>query len=299
MKFYLILTEIGLSARYKRARQSKVRFGTILQLNFHLTKFLPVSVIPSLGIYLNIDPTPHIAQQLFKAVPMFPYLLDLISVYLIPVGLMAIRIVIIVVFVNEILRILNLALILILMFTAQFQDVLDFQIESFNNSKRNIRQSGLKHVLKYRESILLRDSFTPALYFAALISLVIAIPSIVEFNFCQIKMHSGLPIPISFMLVYFLLIVMFLIKSVLDQGTSIQDASLKLLNSFKVETERLRGRERRYVLKALKSLPVCFIYAELPGYNFFPAGSSTTTAVFRLIADHTADLLLAFRHNIV
>jgi hypothetical protein len=294
MKLYLIFTEAGLSARYKRTRQSKVRFGTILQLNFHLTKFLPVSVIPSLGIYLNIDPTPHIAQQVFKAVPMFPYLLNLISVHLIPVGLMALRFVIIVVFIYEVFRIVNLALILILMFVAQFQDALEFQIESFKNSKRNIGQVQLKHVLKYRESILILDTFTPTLNFAALLALVFVMPSVVAINFCLIKMHSGLPILISLMLGYLLLIAVFFIKSVLDQGSAIKGASLRLLTSFKVDTERLRGRERRYVMNALKSLPVCQVPVGVPGYNFLPPGSSLTTAVFRFIADHTADLLLAF-----
>jgi hypothetical protein len=294
MKFYIILTEAGLSSGYKRTRQSKVRFGTILQLNFHLTKFLPVSVIPFIGIYLNIDPTPHIAQQIFKAVPMFPYLLNLISVHLIPVVLMALRFVIIVVFVYEIFRILNLALILILMFTAQFQDALEFQIESFKNSKRNIGQVQLKHILKYRESILILDTFAPTLNFAALIALVFVIPSVVAINVCLIKMHSGLPMLLTLLFTYLLLLAMFFIKSVLDQGTAIKEASLRLLTSFRIETERLRGKERRHVLKALKSLPVCLIKAGIPGYDFFPAGNSTTTAVFMFVIENTANLLLAF-----
>jgi hypothetical protein len=61
------------------------------------------------------------------------------------------------------------------------------------------------------------------------------------------------------LLIYLVFVLMFVLNTLLNEGAAVEKASVELLRSFQLETKGLRGMDHRYVLKALRSLPVHWV----------------------------------------
>jgi hypothetical protein len=266
----------------------------MLKLLVHFAIIQPISAIPFVTKYLNVDPTIHILRQIFEALPIIPYAFNSVSPILLPSVMIVTRYLVIVFLMLELFRIILVGLFLLMTLVGQFQDALEFQVELFAKSKNTVRQDAFKYILKYREGIIIRDTFSPVISFGIQNFLLIGISVLVLVNYCIIKMFHSLPTLILAMFTYVVLGGMYLLISGLNEIARIEQTSVKLLRSFHFETKRREGNDRRCVLMALKSLPVYSTHFGFPGFNILKAGNSTTTAIARFTIDTTVNLLLTF-----
>jgi hypothetical protein len=245
-------------------------------------------------LYLKVDPTVHIFSQLFKALPIFPNATNSISASLLSLVLLGFRYVFIAMLVLEHLRAILLGTFLIFLSVGQFKDAFDFQVELFKESKNSGRQIALKYVLKYREILMIRDTFYSFLSLGLTTLLFTVTIFVICFNYVIIKMFAVLPTMLCVFFIYVVFILLFLCNSALKEGAAFEQASLDLLKSFRIGANSLQGKDHKYVLRAVKSLPPFSLYIGLPGFNILKLCNSTTTATFVFIMDQTVNALLTF-----
>jgi hypothetical protein len=94
--------------------------------------------------------------------------------------------------------------------------------------------------------------------------------------------------------IYLSLVSMYMLKSFFNEAATLEQASLQLLRSFQIKTKNLRGRDLRYLTRAIKSLPVFSFYLGVPGFNILQVKHSTVSSAFLFILDTTISLLLTF-----
>jgi hypothetical protein len=194
----------------------------------------------------------------------------------------------------EAVRMFCFGVLIMLIAYSQLHDAFDFQVEFFKMSRSKLRQISLAYVLKYRQILMVRDTFTPTLSLGESCFLLFIIPLVLCMNYSIVKMYADLSTPAFVTLIYLILVALFLLKAVMNETAAIGQASVDLLRSFQIETRRLHGRDLRYVSQALSSLPACSLYIGLPGFNIVKAGSSATTSTFLFVLDNTINLLLTF-----
>jgi hypothetical protein len=245
-------------------------------------------------MYINADPTVHLVKLIFQALLIIPYAFNSVSPILLPLIMMLTRYITIVLFSFELVRMCYLAGLSMLIFISQLQDAFDFQVEFFKKSRSKLRQMSLVYVLKYREILMVRDTFDPLLSFGPFVFLLCIIPLILFMIYSVVKMYHDMPTVNLVMFIYLICASIFLFKTVIKEAAAIEQASVELLRNFQIETRRLHGRDLRYVSKALKSLPACSLYFGLPGFNIVKAGNSATTSAFRFVLDNTITVLLTF-----
>jgi hypothetical protein len=259
---------------------------------FRLNLLLVFTVLPVLLMYINADPTVHLVKLIFQALPIIP--LNSVSRILLPLILMLTRYILIVLFSFELVRMYCLGALSMLIFISQLQDAFDYQVEVFKKSRSNMRQISLAYVLKYREILIIRDTFNPLLSFGPFVFLFCMIPIILLMIYSVVKMYHDMPTVNLVMFIYLICASIFIFKTVIKEAAAIEEASVEILGNFQIETRRLHGRDLRYVSKSLKSLPVCSLYIGLPGFNIVKAGNSATTSAFCFVLDNTITLLLTF-----
>jgi hypothetical protein len=191
-------------------------------------------------------------------------------------------------------RVLVLGTFVVLLLFGLLKDAFDFQVELFKESKNSGRQIGLKYVLKYREILMIRDTFYSFICFGLSTLLFVVTFFVIACNYAIIKMFAVLPTLVSVFFIYLIFVLLFLCNSVLNEGAAFEQASLDLLKSFRIGANSLQGKDRKYVLRAVKSLPPFSLYIGLPGFNILKLCNSTTTATFVFIMDQTVNALLTF-----
>jgi hypothetical protein len=99
---------------------------------------------------------------------------------------------------------LALVLIIILLSAGQFQDTFDFQTKYFRTIKRDGgSQMSLKHVFKYREVLIILNTFGTLLNLGLLEALVGIMLSTIWVNYYLVKMVDLLPPVVYGMLLCF------------------------------------------------------------------------------------------------
>jgi hypothetical protein len=289
-----VCTEKNVPAEYRRVKNSKFGYGLFLKLWFRLNLFLVLTVIPVTLIYVNGDPTIHIAELMFQALPIIPYAFNSVSRILLPLIMLLTRYMELVAFGYEALRMYCLGILIMLISYSQLHDAFDFQAEFFKMSRSNMRQISLAYVLKYRQILMVRDTFNPTLSLGQSGFLLFIIALTLSLNYSIVKMYADLSTVAFVTFISFILVALFLLKAVMKETAAIEQASVDLLRSFQVETRRLHGKDLRYVSMALKSLPPCSLYIGLPGFNILKFGHSMTTSTFLFVLDNTINLLLTF-----
>jgi hypothetical protein len=261
-----------------------------------MSVLLAFYAIPVVIIYLNVDPLVLVYKQIFEALPVIPVLFYSISARpLLTLVLLVVRYMIITAFVFEYFRIIVLVLIIILLFFGQAHDALDFQKELYNISRGLETQITLKHVLRYREMLIIRESFYPVLSYGFLSVLVVTILFLISENYFIIRMYAHLSAMLLSVVLFCLLVVLFIFKSTLNEGAAMEQVSLEQLRRFRMGTRSIRKRKDiRYVLMAVRSLPAISLYIGLPGFDFLKMCNSTTTAAFMFVVDQTVTVLLTF-----
>jgi hypothetical protein len=258
---------------------------------------LSATLIPFAGLYLKADPTVHIINHVFKALPIFPYILQSIFGPLFPLAILLFRYGIMVPPVYEICRSLILLGMVIILSIAQFQDAFDFQHQFFQQlmMMNGERQVSLQHIIKYRETFIIRDTYGICLSFGPFLGLTGVMVSVIYVNYCVIKMYDSLPALLLCMLVYLVSAAMFVLTSALNEGVAVEHSSTALLKMFRKGTAvGLKSSQLRYVTKVMKSLRVFSIPAGVPGFNLFTFDNDTRRHVLRSIMDYTIDSLLTF-----
>jgi hypothetical protein len=259
--------------------------------------FLPATFIPFAGLYLKADPTVHIINHVFKALPIFPYILQSLFGPLFPLAILFFRYAIMVPPVYEICRSIILLGMVMILSIAQFQDAFDFQYQFFQQlmMMNGERQVSLQHIIKYRETFIIRDTYGICLSFGPLLGLTGVMVSVIYVNYCVIKMYDSLPGLLLCMLVYLVSVAMFTLTSAMKEGVAVKNSSDKLLKMFRKGTAvGLKSSQLRYVTKVIRSLPVFCIPAGVPGFNLFTFCNDTRRHVLRSIMDYTIDSLLTF-----
>jgi hypothetical protein len=263
-----------------------------MKLWFRLNLLLVFTVLPVLLMYINADPTVHLVKLIFQALPIIP--LNSVSCIVLPLIMMLTRYILIVLFSFELVRMYCLGTLSMLIFISQLQDAFDYQVEVFKKSRSKLRQISLAYVLKYREILMIRDTFNPLLSFGPFVFLFCMIPIILLMIYSVVKMYHDMPTANLVMFIYLICASIFIFKTVIKEAAAIEQASVEILGNFQIETRRLHGRDLRYVSKSLKSLPACSLYIGLPGFNIVKAGNSATTSAFCFVLDNTITLLLTF-----
>jgi hypothetical protein len=157
------------------------------------------------------------------------------------------------------------------------------------------RQVSLQHIIKYRETFIIRDTYGICLSFGPLLGLTGVMVSVIYVNYCVIKMYDSLPGLLLCMLVYLVSVAMFTLTSAMKEGVAVKNSSDKLLKMFRKGTAvGLKSSQLRYVTKVIRSLPVFCIPAGVPGFNLFTFCNDTRRHVLRSIMDYTIDSLLTF-----
>jgi hypothetical protein len=234
---------------------------------------LSATFIPFAGLYLKADPTVHIINHVFKALPIFPYILKSIFGPLFPLAILLFRYAIMVPPVYEICRSLILLGMVIILSIAQFQDAFDFQHQFFQQL----------------------DTYGICLSFGPFLGLTGVMGSVIYVNYCVIKIYDSLPGLLLCMLVYLVSAAMFVLTSALNEGVAVEHSSTALLKLFRKGTAvGLKSSQLRYVTKVMKSLRVFSIPAGVPGFNLFTFDNDTRRHVLRSIMDYTIDSLLTF-----
>jgi hypothetical protein len=255
---------------------------------------LPGTVIPIAAMYLNVDPTVHIINHIFEALPIFPYVLKSIFGFLLPIGILLLRYIIMLPVLYEMLRTFILVVMIIMLSVAQFQDAFDFLDQFFLKLKNSERQMSLQHVSKYRQIFIIRDTYRISLSFGLFSGLTGVMISTVFINYCVIKMYDTLPASLLIMLVYLVLVEMFTLSSAMKEGAAVENSSIRLLRTFKKGTAGLQSTQLKYVTKTLRSLHAFSFPGGVPGFNFFTFGNTTRRNVLQFVIDYTINMLLTF-----
>jgi hypothetical protein len=199
-------------------------------------------------------------------------------------------------FLYEGFRSLALVLIIILLSAGQFQDAFDFQTEFFRRIKRNGgSQMSLSHVLKYREILIILNTFGTLANLGLLEALVGIMLSTIWLNYYLVKMVDLLPPAVYGMLLCFVMLEMSALSIGIEESAGINEASIRLLDSFRRETIRLQSSgNRKYLLKVVRSLRELNISVGIPGFTFFSFTRSTKKHIVSFIVDNTINALLTF-----
>jgi hypothetical protein len=255
-----------------------------------------VCLLLPIGVnYLNADPTIQLVKLTFQVLPIIPFAFNSVSPILLPLILTPNRYMLIVLYGFEVARMLCLQVILMFMFTSQLQDAFDFQVDSFQKSMRTkLNHTSLKHVLKYREIIIVRDTLKPIISLGSLVFVMFTGALILFLNFSIVRMFHDLSTLAWLAMIYLTFVSMFIFKTILNAGATIEQTSVHLLRSFHFKTKQLHGKDLRYVTRANKSLPVFSLYLGLPGLNILQVKHSTTSSAFLFILDNTITFLLTF-----
>lgn len=295
LNFYSLSVERDISARYKEAKYARARFGPLIKFAILVSPLVSFYAMPLVMIYFNVDPIVLLNKQIFEALPIIPYLFSYISPNLLPLVCLGVRYLTVVAYALEYQRMIVLAQIIVYIFFGQSHDALDFQEELFNKSKSRESQIALKYVLKYREMLIIRDSFYPLINFGVLSLLFVAILFLITLNYLIIRMYTQLSAVLLGILLLGLLIAVFVLKSTLNEGANVEHISLEQLRRFQMGTRSIRQRKDiRYVMKAVKSLPPISFYIGLPGFDFLKMDNSTTRDAFMFVVDQTVTVLLTF-----
>jgi hypothetical protein len=163
----------------KRAKYAAIRYGLFLRLWFRVTLIFISLVLPCGVIYINADPTIQLVKLSFQALPFIPFALNSVSPFLLPFILTPTRYILIVIYGFEVSRMICFSVAIMLILATQFQDAFDFQLDFFQKSVNNpLSQISLKHVIKYREIIIVRDTFNSSISFGPVIFIVLLVPLI-------------------------------------------------------------------------------------------------------------------------
>jgi hypothetical protein len=128
---------------------------------------------------------------------------------------------------------LVLAILLIICSFIQFQDAFGFQHEWFKESAGK-SPATVKSVSKYRETIIVCDTFYAVASFRLCVYLPGSILLIVLFNYLIIKVYDELSTVFVAVIISLVPVLTFVLKSVLNYGAASEKASVGLLRSFQI-----------------------------------------------------------------
>jgi hypothetical protein len=290
-----LFAEKHVPAEFKKAKYVIARYGSFLKLVTYIVVILPCSGIPFASMYLNADPTYHIMKYVFKGLPMIPKILKAIYGTFLPLALLFFRYCVMLPLFYEGFRSLALLLIIVVLSAGQFGDAFDFQAEFFFAL---IRQKGGQmscvHVRRYREILVVRNTFGPGMHFGLLAALVGVASSVVWVNYYIIKMYDLLPPAVCFMLVCYVTIAMSSLIIGIKEAAAINETSIELVKQFRRGTILVPSGQRKYLLKVMNSLQAFSFAVGVPGFDFFSISSSTKKHVLQFIVDNTINALLTF-----
>jgi hypothetical protein len=258
---------------------------------------LSATLDPFAVIYLKVDPTVYIINHVFKALPILPSILKSLFGPIFPLAILLFRYAVLVPILYEICRSLVLVGIIIILIIVQFQDAFDFQHQFFRKLMilNAERQVSLQHILRYRETFIIRDTYGASLSFGPFLLLVGGSVCAVYVNYCIIEMYDSLPASILLVLVYLVTNGMFVSISALKATVAVESSSIELLRMFKKGTAvGLKATQMRYVRKVIRSLRVFTMPAGVFGFHFFTFGNETRRNFIQSIVNYTIDSLLTF-----
>jgi hypothetical protein len=192
-------------------------------------------------------------------------------------------------------RSLALLLIIVVLSAGQFKDAFDFQTELFYALiKQKVGQMSLAHVRRYREILVVRNTFGTGMHFGLLAALVGVAGSVVWVNYYIIKMYDALPPAVGFMLVCYVTIAMSSLIIGIKEAAAINETSIELVKQFRKGTILVPSGQRKYFLKVMSSLQALSFTVGVPGFDFFSISCSTKKHVLQFIVDNTINALLTF-----
>jgi hypothetical protein len=258
----------------------------------YLSLVVPSTAIPVIAIYLNADATIHIANHVFRAFPIIPYLLKSLFGRMFPLFVLLFRYLIVIHPIYEVLRHLQILVLTIMLTVAQFLDAFGFHHQQFfQNFMNSERQVSLQHVFRYRETFIILDSFGDINSLGPFFALTGIIVSIVYINYCVIKMYASLPSILVFMLVFLLSACLFVLAYTGKECVVVETSSVELLRQFRKGTVGLKSIQLKYVRRAVGTLRGFAFAAGIPGYKLFTIGNETRRHVYKSVMDYTLDML--------
>jgi hypothetical protein len=295
-----VFPEENVTAGFRKSKFERARYGPLVKLVTYLVIILPATGIPIASMYLKIDPTYHIIKHLFQVLPIFTHILrsifGILTGLLVPLGILLCRYFSILPVFYEGFRSLALVLMMIVLSAGQFQDAFDFQTEFFRTLKRNpVSQIRLQHVLKYREILIIRNTFGTAMKFGLLATLACVMSTIIWVNYNIINSYHLIPPAVTFMLVCFVSVEIASLSVAMEGASVVNEASVELLKRFRRGTiHNMQSGRRKYLLRMVRSLQVFSFSVGIPGFDFFSFSRPTKKHIVQFIMDNTINALLTF-----